>query len=391
VRFTVLEGGGTIDGAAGPVTRVSGTDGLASVAWALDPTTPVQRLEAVLLDAGGQAVSLPVRFSARLRTADVVAYDPAACAGLAGVTNVQDAIDALCGTRGEDPGFRVKEVLLPGDGRELRNDTDVPVAALSDGIVVLCTDVVDPASIEGKPTCFVTLELPYPLVPADQEFWGTGPRVAAQPLILAGQARADGEAIIWLPGGELLEWLERVLVMVVEFGQPERVLMRLTLHGDFIWSAKDPGLFLDGDTFGTPAGSRTDLLRNADGTLSGDGRRGDDFRMWFWLVRERRRPGGRPFIDRFDLRDNVVAGRGVRGVITLSEPAPAGGLTIVLRSSDPASLRLPETVVVEEGGQEARFMVTSTGALGSPTTVSVHAEAEGAVLARALRITSRPG
>ena len=44
-------------------------------------------------------------------------------------------------------------------------------------------------------------------------------------------------------------------------------------------------MFVDGDAFGTPSpDGRTEILRDAAGLMSGDGRRGGDFEMWFWLV-----------------------------------------------------------------------------------------------------------
>ncbi|WP_299088159.1 DUF6519 domain-containing protein [uncultured Microbacterium sp.] len=96
VRFTRTGGGGTIDGVAGPVTVSTAADGTADVAWAIDPMTDTASLEARLLDASGQPVGLPVRFSARTRHAATVAYQPGACPDLAGASTVQEALDILC-------------------------------------------------------------------------------------------------------------------------------------------------------------------------------------------------------------------------------------------------------------------------------------------------------
>jgi hypothetical protein len=69
--------------------------------------------------------------------------------------------------------------------------------------------------------------------------------------------------------------------MMTELGRGNRVLARLTLKGNFIWDQQNPDLYLDGEVFGTQAAGSN----NTDIRLpSGDGRRGGNFDMWFWLV-----------------------------------------------------------------------------------------------------------
>ena len=59
------------------------------------------------------------------------------------------------------------------------------------------------------------------------------------------------------------------------------MLCRLTLEGNFIWGKeRQPDLYLDGDTFGIPGDGHVDAR-----LPSGNGRRGGDFKMWFWLSR----------------------------------------------------------------------------------------------------------
>ena len=96
VRFAVKIGGGQVQGGGNQVIVTTGADGVASCAWSLDATTPDQQVEATLLDSDGQSLHLPVRFHANLSVASRVAYEPKACPTLAGVINVQDAIDKLC-------------------------------------------------------------------------------------------------------------------------------------------------------------------------------------------------------------------------------------------------------------------------------------------------------
>jgi hypothetical protein len=65
--------------------------------------------------------------------------------------------------RGEDePGVHIMAVQFLESGQPLRNDRDVPADQLAKGIQVVCDQIVDPQTIKGKPTCFVTLYLPSP-------------------------------------------------------------------------------------------------------------------------------------------------------------------------------------------------------------------------------------
>jgi hypothetical protein len=63
---------------------------------------------------------------------------------------------------------------------------------------------------------------------------------------------------------------------------PERVLARLTLKGNFVWDRENPEMYLDGDSYGAPDQRRTDLV-----LPTGNGLRGGNLEMWFWLVRQR--------------------------------------------------------------------------------------------------------
>src|SRR5439155_3165735 len=124
VRFQILKATGEATGSEGTlsiagmpsgtdVVRTSGLDGLVAVTWTLDPHKPVQRLVAQLLDDDGKPTSLPVNFSARLRTADVVAYNPKTCSDLADrhALTVQEAIDGLCAADALE--------YVAGDGQEV--------------------------------------------------------------------------------------------------------------------------------------------------------------------------------------------------------------------------------------------------------------------------------
>lgn len=115
VRFEVTAGAGALDAAApgAAVDAVTDAAGLASVAWQLDGATASQQVTARLLDPGGGDLHLPVVFTANLSTAERVAYQPGACAPLAGTTTVQEAIDRLCALNGAGCST---VVVTPGDG-----------------------------------------------------------------------------------------------------------------------------------------------------------------------------------------------------------------------------------------------------------------------------------
>ncbi len=113
VRFAASETGGRVaqnhaglsGSASNTIDVQTGSDGVASVAWRLeaDVTKPSQTLSATLLDSAGNPTSHPpIRFSANLSLASQIYYDPAKCGALGSdITNVQDAIDALCAIKSE--------------------------------------------------------------------------------------------------------------------------------------------------------------------------------------------------------------------------------------------------------------------------------------------------
>jgi hypothetical protein len=83
-----------------------------------------------------------------------------------------------------------------------------------------------------------------------------------------------------------------MLALIKASELPQHVLLRLTLKGNFIWAEEDPVVYLDGEAFGVadptgagaPHGQLATRLDLSNG--SGDGRRGGDFEMWFWLAGE---------------------------------------------------------------------------------------------------------
>ncbi len=188
-------------------------------------------------------------------------------------------------------------------------------------ILVLLDAAADPLSAQPT-TCFVTVEVPYPLkdavavviaenladggntlatnAPTDTALRSAItasnlknlPLMGYQPLILTGSVAAESIAtsnpainrITWTATGFTLALLRELLVLLPALQSTSRLLARLTLKGNCIWALNDPTLYLDGEAFGV-------ARQDPDGTHiglrlpeSGDGKRGGDFEMWFWLM-----------------------------------------------------------------------------------------------------------
>jgi hypothetical protein len=83
---------------------------------------------------------------------------------------------------------------------------------------------------------------------------------------------------------------------------------------------------------------------------------------------------------------SVTAGSSATGTVTLSGPAPTGGLLVSLSSSVPTAAGVPPTITVAGGSTTATFSVT-TMSVTSSTTVSITASANGVSEAGTLTIT----
>ena len=72
----------------------------------------------------------------------------------------------------------------------------------------------------------------------------------------------------------------------------------------------------------------------------------------------------------------VVGGTSSQGTVTLSGPAPTGGATVTLTSSNTAAAQVPASVVVAAAASTATFTIT-TSAVSSPTTSTISASFGG--------------
>ncbi len=282
VRFEILDTGGSLSSEDGStsgetVTVLTDTDGVAACRWTLDEDAKQQsqRVQATLLDIEDGTRHLPIYFSANLSVASQIAYDPTDCESLAEASTVQEAIDLLCQRGGDtpEPGFRVEEVRTLSDDAPVRNGSEMRVEEWMSGLRIVCDREVESETIDPA-TCFVTLEMPWPLTDDERGFFGVEEIVGFQPLILRGTPSPDGAMILWRP-----EVRQNFIDRLTRLGHSTgRVLARLTLKGNFIRARKEPDVYLDGDTFGDPQGEFG--IRRP----TGDGRQGGDFEMYVWLV-----------------------------------------------------------------------------------------------------------
>lgn len=209
----------------------------------------------------------------------------------------------------EDPGaLHVVAVHLPGGNDPvlaINGETDSAVFAK--GIVVELDGPLHPASVndprfprEGgvlpNPACFLTVDLPYPFLRSElSDVGGTGDSqlseffVGFRPLVLRVTVEAKENNIVIRPSEQILSFLARYLD-----SQAGRLLIRLTLKGNFIWrqttaaklKSSGPAGWLDGDAWMVSRAQHPNALQGLiDPKLaSGDRRRGGDFEMWFWLI-----------------------------------------------------------------------------------------------------------
>lgn len=294
-------------GAVAPADTATGADGTATVTWKLDPAEPVQFVDATLVDEAAPSIAAPtsIRFTAALSLA-------------------------------VDRGITIQAVLADSDRQALLNDSLVAPSRLQKGITVVCSEAVNPTSFgvappppstfpadntEQKPTCFLTLDLPYPFG-TNSGFPDVG-IFGFQPIILASTVSVANNEIHWAPTAPVNRLLATLLNSLSKV--TDRVLAHFTLKGNFIWSAKDSSVLLDGDSFGKDGpGNRVDVA-----LPSGNGRKGGDFEMWFWLASEQLI--GPAINPTFDV--GVGPAQRVTGKVTLGG-APMPGITITL--SNPA-------------------------------------------------------
>lgn len=239
VRFRIISGNGSLnDGSVGEAGIIVRTDdhGIASCDWTLGSDLQSQQVEATLADG----THLPVRFNATL---------------------IQ-----------HEPGIRVERIRIAGN--EVINDSEVPVAELAmSGIRVSFSDPIHIESIRDKPVCLVTLMVPF--------LNEGGELIGYTPLVLAADDIGGTNRFVeWKPVARFQNFSEELF----KTGSVKRILAYLTLKGNFIWGENDPSVYLDGEVFGWQDMETVEPPVTHVRFPSGDGHRGGDLEMWFWLV-----------------------------------------------------------------------------------------------------------
>ena len=316
------------------VSKTTGPDGVSEVRWSIDASQRLSthQIKATLDDpppSGTQAIV----FTATFETAAHTGYTPGQCAHLSGVDNVQTALDTLCSKIDSDQeeGLRVRGVLI--NQKPLQNDAEYSASDLAQNLDLTLSGTGSSPLTHGNaadpPAFVVTLDLPYPISDADRKLWSVDPGAAGfTTVVLRGKATWSRAGIQWNAGDATRDWLTNRLFQVLStLKVPDTLLLvRLTVLGNFIFDDKDR--YLDGESYGTKKAGLFNLRplpTPASDSVSGDGRRGGDFRMWFWLKAVRR------FKVSFRVPTTTVQpGGAIRVEVHLAESAPGGGVTLVV-------------------------------------------------------------
>ena len=86
---------------------------------------------------------------------------------------------------------------------------------------------------------------------------------------------------------------------------------------------------------------------------------------------------------------SVVGGQSSTGIVTLSGPAPGGGVTVTLSSAQPAVASVPPSVTLGAGATSASFPI-STAAVAGSTPVAITASFSGTTKTATLTVTPPP-
>jgi hypothetical protein len=159
----------------------------------------------------------------------------------------------------------------------LINDSIVPVTTLLNGIKITCDQGIDPGTI--KLATFPVL-LDTPVYSSDSA--STGQYPAATPIrLLANYATGDPGNIsaFWIPTPETRAYvLEQMATFAAQTMSNGRALVNVTLRGNFISAQESPVTLLNGPAFGFEDSDEVYLEYP-----SGDGGRGGDFNLFFWV------------------------------------------------------------------------------------------------------------
>ncbi|HWC95595.1 MAG TPA: DUF6519 domain-containing protein [Candidatus Sulfopaludibacter sp.] len=338
---------------------------------------------------------------------------------------------SLSATAAAEAGIHVTAVRFLQHNLNFLNDSDVPLAMLTEGIAIVCDAPVAPHSIK-RPTFFVTVELPFSATVAGVPTVGqtilaqasqatlalsntaapaatiavktnptpgltinanaaatpttdattaaaaaaVAPILGFHPLMLAAKTSlsTDNLTIQWsVANAEILRYLQSILLKLQADKEDPRLLTHITLKGNFIWGPNDrlAQTYLDGEAYGVQRLDDPKDATNVHTSLklpkSGDGQRGGDFEMWFWLVLP---------VSLVSLTFNpttAATGGVATGTLTLSAPAPDGGAVVTLASNNTKLATIPATATVASGQTTGTFPVTGIASSTAVSTLQVTA------------------
>ena len=271
------------------------------------------------------------------------------------VVDCRNVFPVLAGAPQPDKVVHITGVTLVsasgGPASALVNDTNIQITSFG-GIDVQCDAPIDPASI-SRPTCFLSVE--YPI-----DFSGQGVVTAYLQTKLAGTLSVNGNVISWRSISQTQQMLEN---LIVAYLSERGILTRLILKGNFVWSASDPTVFLDGEVFGA---HQSGMNNQTLSLPSGDKRRGGDFETWFWLVAAPSYVSGvSPQLAQ------IYSGGQEQFTVSFSSPAPAAS-NVTLTATPAGIVTVPATVAVAAGASQVTFVATSpAGAAPGTVTISV--------------------
>jgi hypothetical protein len=334
VRWRLISGapGGWVGGAVTSATGIATTtnaDGLAEIMWSIDAAQQgvTHRIEAVLMSGGFAATTPPVQFNARFDSAATTSYahPSGTCPTLAGVTDVQTALDKLCAAIATpQPTLQLEAITLGGAKTNTQlikdnlilNGIEVGTDAFVKGVkIAVDTKQLDLRLQADDPAVEVSIDIPYPGTDWDRSYWAAmmppqkfvagGPAIPQpgtfgfQTIRLDGQLKVEKSALFWKPSDHAVAMLlaaerhrfgsavlPQFAAMFKQMGwltpMLDKVLCRLKVRSALVFAddAKGERRWLNAEHLGTTDKiTGRELLRRER-----DPQRAADLDMFFWLA-----------------------------------------------------------------------------------------------------------
>lgn len=320
-----LIGGALCNSGNSPET-LTDANGLSEVIWSIDGGKPldVHQVRAAIVTGAATTSVPPIVFTASFEAAAHTGYTPGKCAHLAGIDNVQDALDGLCAKIGDDDkheALTLTSILLIGDnGNDIEliredfilNALDVPYTSIIGGIAFgLDGGIPDIAVAPYDPVVEVELDLPYPMTDPDKLYWARASQLKVddafwlQDPFAFQRIRLDGEVkvvpkgpnglpgLLWTLSDQAMKFLTSApghlwgqVILNTETGAElkrigwgtslkERILCRIRLRSAMIWvedKEKGERIYLNAEHLGVvgPATGRELLVKERDPQRAGD-------------------------------------------------------------------------------------------------------------------------